>query len=251
MMHPQHESIKPPRLYWGGVTTLLFGMGIACVFLVIQILIIGIFTGIEAASQQAADVETIVDGLINNGFVLSIGSVATTFVCVPLIFLIIKLKQGVTIRKYLGIRFIKIKAFLPWAAMIVLFLVCYDLFTHAIGRPIVPEFMITAYKTAKIQPLFWTALIVMAPVSEEIFFRGFLLKGFQSTFLRPAGAILLTSLLWAVIHTQYDYYDITAIFIMGVILGFARIKSKSILTTIYLHAFMNLVATIETAVVVS
>jgi len=251
MMSPQQENSNSPRLHWGGTATLLFGMGIACVFLVIQIIVIGIFTGLEASSQQAADVEKIVDGLINNGFVLSIGSVATTFVCVPLIFLIIKLKHGVTIRDYLGIRFIKIKAFFPWAAMIVLFLICYDLFTHAIGRPIVPEFMITAYKTAKVQPLFWTALIVMAPISEEIFFRGFLFKGFQSTFLKTTGTVLLTSLLWAVIHTQYDYYDITAIFIMGVILGVARIKSKSILTTIYLHGFMNLVATIETAVVVS
>ena len=44
------------------------------------------------------------------------------------------------------------------------------------------------------------------PVFEELFFRGFLLEGFRRTFLGTTGAVVLTSLLWAVIHTQYDLY---------------------------------------------
>ena len=250
-MNSPSEKIQQPRPYWGGIATLLFGALIIIIFIIIQIVVIGVFTGIEAASNQGIDIDKVVEGLTTNGFVLSISTFATTLISVPIIFLIIIQKKGLNIREYLGIKFVSIKAFLPWFAAITVFLIFYDLTTHVIGRPIVPEFMIQVYKTAKIQPLLWIALIVLAPISEEIFFRGFLLKGFQSTFLKPAGAIFLTSFLWAIIHTQYDYYDITAIFFIGIILGAARIKSKSILTTIYLHGFMNLVATIETAIVIS
>jgi membrane protease YdiL (CAAX protease family) len=251
MMNPQHQNEKPPRPYWGPMATVFFGILIAIVFMIVQTVVIGIFTAIEAASNQGADIHKIVEGLTNSGFVLSIGSFATTLMCVPIIFLIIRIKQGLTIKEYLGIRIVRIKEILPWFAAISVTLICYDLSNLTIGRPIVPEFMTVAYRTAKFQPLFWFALIALAPVSEEFFFRGFLFKGFKSTFLRPIGTILLTSFLWAIIHTQYDYYDITFVFIIGIILGTARVKSKSVLTTVYLHGFMNLVATIETAIVVS
>lgn len=250
-MNAQQETTKPPRLYWGGMATLLFGVLIACVFMVVQFVVIGVFTAIEAASNQGANMTQFVEGLTHSGFVLSIGSFATTLICVPVIFLVIKLKKGLTIRKYLAFKFVKANTLLPWFLTIAAFLLSYDVLTYLIGRPIVPEFMTTAYKTARFQPLLWIAFIVMAPVAEEIFYRGFLFKGFQSTFLRPIGTVLLTAFLWAIIHRQYDYYDITFVFIIGIILGTARLKTESILTVVYLHGFMNLVATIETAIIVS
>ena len=250
-MNPQHQNEKPPRPYWGPMATVFFGILIAIVFMIVQTVVIGIFTVIEATSNQRGDIHKIVEGLMNSGFVLSIGSFATTLMCVPIIFLIIWIKHGLTIREYLGFKIVAIKEILPWFAAITAILICYDLLNLTLGRPIVPEFMAIAYKTAKFQPLLWIAFIVMAPVSEEFFFRGFLFKGFQSTFLRPIGTVLLTSFLWAIIHMQYDYYDITFVFIIGIILGTARVKSKSVLTTVYLHGFMNLVAMIETAIIVS
>jgi len=39
---------------------------------------------------------------------------------------------------------------------------------------------------------------------EELFFRGFLFRGLSSSFMGPVGAVLVTSALWALIHTQYD-----------------------------------------------
>lgn len=249
-MIPHDDDANTTRHHWGGLATSLFGILIAILFLIVQILVLYIFATIKFDPHQISNIDSI-EGLSESGFVLSIGSVATTLVCIPLIFLVIRIKKGLSIKEYLRLNFINIKTLLPWFAIITAFIICYDLVTHAIGRPIVPEFMIAAYKTATFLPLLWVAVVVLAPVSEEIFFRGFLFQGFQSTFLKPAGAVLVTSFLWAIIHMQYDYYDIIYIFIIGLLLGIARIKTKSIFTAIYLHGFMNLVATVETAIAVS
>ena len=246
----QASANKPPRLYWGGFATSLFGILIAAVFMIVQTVVIGIIVAVETASNPLLDIETFINGLTTNGFVLSIGSFATTLICVPLIFLIIRIKQGLATKEYLAMSRVSINKLAPWFLAVAAFSISYDFFSHFLGRPFVPEFMTSAYTTARFQPLFWIAIIVMAPVAEEFFFRGFLFQGFQSTFLKPAGTVALTSFLWAIIHMQYDIYDITAVFFLGIILGIARSKSGSIWTAVYLHAFINLIATIETAMVV-
>ena len=83
---------------------------------------------------------------------------------------------------------------------------------------------------------------------EETFFRGFLFRGIQQTWMGNIGAILITALLWASIHMQYDLYQIALIFVHGIVLGCVRVKSNSIVTTMFLHAMMNLVATVEMCV---
>jgi membrane protease YdiL (CAAX protease family) len=57
----------------------------------------------------------------------------------------------------------------------------------------------------------------------------------------------LSALSWASIHLQYDWYGIATIFAAGLFLGCVRLKSGSILVTIWLHSLMNLIATVEIA----
>ncbi len=95
-------------------------------------------------------------------------------------------------------------------------------------------------------PLLWIALIVAAPVFEEIFFRGFLFRGFLGSRLGSFGTIVVTSLLWTVIHIQYDLYDMASIFVIGLLLGLSRFRSRSLYVPIAMHAVNNLVAAIET-----
>jgi membrane protease YdiL (CAAX protease family) len=122
-----------------------------------------------------------------------------------------------------------------------------DVFTTLMGRPIVPDFMVDVYQTAGFVPFLWLALIVAAPLMEEVFFRRFLLAGFSRSKIGAPGAIVLTAALWAAIHSQYDFYGIATIFVFGLFLGYARLKTGSIYTTIILHAVMNLGATIQVA----
>ena len=79
----------------------------------------------------------------------------------------------------------------------------------------------------------------------------FLLKGFSASFLGPIGAVILTSVLWAALHLQYGLYEIVTTFLFGCMLGAARIKTGSLLLTIGIHAFLNMVATVETIIVLA
>jgi membrane protease YdiL (CAAX protease family) len=59
------------------------------------------------------------------------------------------------------------------------------------------------------------------------------------------GAIIISALAWSVIHLQYDAYGLAGIFAGGLLLGFARFKSKSIYPPIVMHALSNIIATVE------
>jgi len=121
--------------------------------------------------------------------------------------------------------------------------------TAALGRPIVPEFMVHTYRTAGFLPLLLVALLVVAPLVEETFFRGFLLKGLAESRAGPAVAVVLTSALWAVIHLQYDWFGMAAIFVAGLLLGTVRLRTGSTWLAVLLHALMNATATVQTVVV--
>jgi membrane protease YdiL (CAAX protease family) len=60
----------------------------------------------------------------------------------------------------------------------------------------------------------------------------------------------LTSLAWTLVHLQYGAYELAIVFALGVLLGIVRLKTGSLWSCLFMHAFLNLVATIETALYV-
>lgn len=56
------------------------------------------------------------------------------------------------------------------------------------------------------------------------------------------------SLLWSLLHTQYDLYEIAMIFAHGIVLGIARIRTDSLWSPLLLHSLGNLIATVEVAI---
>ena len=68
------------------------------------------------------------------------------------------------------------------------------------GRDVVPRFMRDAYISARSSNslvLFFLAVVVVAPITDEIAFRGFLFRGLSATWLGVAGTVALTSAAWA------------------------------------------------------
>ena len=109
--------------------------------------------------------------------------------------------------------------------------------------------MARAYQTAGFLPLFWIALVVAAPLFEEICpFGVSCSRACRYSWLGTTGAIVIAALVWAGIHMQYDAYQISTVFLGGLLLGAARWKTGSVYTTIIMHAFWNLIATVETAI---
>ena len=79
---------------------------------------------------------------------------------------------------------------------------------------------------------------VIAPVCEEIFFRGFLFQGFKKRWGVPAG-ILISSVLFSAAHL--DLYNFLPLLAIGWVLAYLFHKTKSLLPVIFLHAIYNLI----------
>lgn len=85
------------------------------------------------------------------------------------------------------------------------------------------------------------ALAVVTPVAEEIFFRGFVLRGFVNRWGVVPG-IFLSSVIFAALHFQPGV--IIPVFITGLLLGTLYWQTGSIWPGIGVHAAQNLVATV-------
>lgn len=190
------------------------------------------------------DILQFAQSLDSNGLYLA----ALSFVIAPLVVslsvLFAKIRPNITIKEYLSLNRAGWKQFAKWSLVLVLFAIFSDALTSALGRPVVSEFMVQAYKTSFFPPLLWLAFIVASPLYEEIFFRGFLFKGIEHSRAGPAGAVIITSLAWSLLHIQYDFLIIISIFAGGLLLGLARLKTNSIYVPIVMHALQNLMATI-------
>lgn len=79
-------------------------------------------------------------------------------------------------------------------------------------------------------------LVVVAPVTEEVLFRGLILRGFLANYSKRH-AILLSALLFAVIHT--NPWQFISAFVAGVLLAWLLIETGSLLPCLFAHAVAN------------
>lgn len=90
--------------------------------------------------------------------------------------------------------------------------------------------------------LIFTAAVVMAPLQEELIFRGFLFSALaRSRWLGFIGATLLTSLGWAAIH-GYSITGDATIFLLGLLLSFILWRTGSTRVTMACHGCYNALA---------
>jgi membrane protease YdiL (CAAX protease family) len=125
----------------------------------------------------------------------------------------------------------------------------WDGLSRATGREVAPGFMAEVLQSARADGALWVLVVafcVAAPVSEELFARGFLYRGWSESFLGPAGAILLSSAVWTSLHLQYDWFFFGEVFSIGLLLGYLRYRYKSTWLTIFLHGLNNLAAVAQT-----
>ena len=88
--------------------------------------------------------------------------------------------------------------------------------------------------------LLFIAVVILAPLGEEIVFRGFLQQILEKHWKDTTRAILFTSLIFSLIHM--NPYWFVQIYFLGVILGFLAWKTKSIIPPLILHGLNNSMA---------
>ena len=83
-------------------------------------------------------------------------------------------------------------------------------------------------------------VVFVAPVAEELFFRGWVYSGLVAKLNNPWTAIALTSLSWVAVHYSLGWHTMFVLIIPGVIFGWLRHKYQSVYPAIVAHSLMNL-----------
>jgi len=226
--------------------TLGFSAIITALYCVLQILVATVFVSLAKAEHPELDLEVYARSLSSNGLCIGVMAVVSGLICTPLTLLLTKLRKNISVRNYIGFKEPSKREWVKWLLILAAFLFLSDGVSLLLHQPIVPPFMLDAYKTASSLPVLLFSIVVVAPIFEEVFFRGFLFQGIRYSRLGPIGAMGITSLVWAVIHLQYDIYGMATVFALGLLFGIARLKTDSIHLLMVMHSFVGLVATMET-----
>lgn len=82
--------------------------------------------------------------------------------------------------------------------------------------------------------------VVMAPLFEEVVFRGIIQKGLINKGVKPVWAIWIAALAFGIVHG--NPWQFVGAVLLGYVLGLVYHRTKSLLLPILLHAFNNLVS---------
>jgi len=236
----------PPAPRWGPAATLVWTAFLLALFYALQILFFGIILGASMPPGRTPG-ESEIARMAGNGDFIAAAIFVVDPLCLLALLGIVKARPGATFADSLAVVPPPVGWYRTWIPMVVAFAMASDMLTWLLGKPIVPEFMQVAWASAE-KVSFTLAVAAVAPVTEELIFRGFLISGLRPTRLGASGAVLVSSLAWALIHGQYDFYGMATIFALGVLLGTARMKTGSVVVPIALHGFSNIISTIETMV---
>lgn len=233
---PPPVPVARPLSPWGvfGYTVLLF-IGYSIVQLVVglvTLLVVGLAGGQQPNTALAMPL----------GLLVSAGTVVAAPVFVLATIYLTRYRVQEPARDFLGLRWPSFKQALLWTLALAATSVLYEILGRWLERPEIPPFMRDIFTGPGPRWLLWLAVVVAAPVVEEFFFRGFLLEGLRRARLGNLAAVAISSVLFAVIHGQYDLFDMTAVLTLGALLAFARIASGSLYLVIALHALNNLVS---------
>jgi membrane protease YdiL (CAAX protease family) len=235
-----------PARTWYFIGTTLFGLSVFVVQMLAQMgTFIALLIWFDVAPTSAA--EQVRALAVNGGWLALSVIVACPFALGALWIPIRIARQGFS--GYLALRWPGRGEVVRGLAMLVALVLVWFLLRLAFGQA-TPEFMIETYRSARASgSLIWYAigLCVAAPIAEEFLVRGFLFRGWSQSFLGSAGAVVLSSAVWAAMHTQYNLFYISRIFTLGILLGTLRHRSGSTWLTVMLHAVHNFVSIAQVA----
>ncbi len=86
--------------------------------------------------------------------------------------------------------------------------------------------------------------VVLAPLWEELTFRGFLLSALAKTRLGIVGAGLISTTLWTLLHVGYSIPALISVFTAGLVLTWLVWKTGSLRVAIVTHAMVNVSAVV-------
>jgi membrane protease YdiL (CAAX protease family) len=248
---PLLDAPAPPPVpsvwkFWG---TLLWGLGLCAAMFAGQTAVIACFVlrgGIPTDIAAAIDAVTRV--VTDNGLAISLSVIAGLPAIAAVAWLAIRFTH-IGFADYLALRWSSWWNLVIGVVGLAVLAKGWDFLARASGHTVTPDFMTDVLKSAERDHGIWLlafALCVAAPLTEEIFARGFLYRGWSESVIRVPGAILLSSAAWTILHVQYDWFFLAEVFSIGAWFGYMRYRSNSLLITTVLHGLNNLAALVQT-----
>jgi CAAX protease family protein len=249
-LNPDHAPlmtapVRPRRQLYGVWGTAVWGIVVFAAMFLGQIAVVAFFALRQGGSLDLGSAITVI---ASSGLAISLSVIGGLPTVLVALWLAIR-RTGASFTEYLALRWTSWREFVIGGAGLIVIVVGWDMVSRATGRDLAPDFMVDVLKSARNDNALWLlvpAFCIAAPVSEELWARGFLYRGWSESPLRVPGAIILSSMVWTGLHLQYDWYFIGEVFCLGLWLGYLRYRSNSTWLTIVLHGLNNLGAVLET-----
>ena len=240
---PVIQPPRPPRIwkFWG---TLLWGLFVFAAMFAGQLAVVAWLVLRQGWPIDVAAAVRVLGG----GLAISLSVIMGLPAVLAALWVAIR-PSHTPFADYLALRRPSWRQFLVGVVGLFVVVMGWDLISRLTGREVQPGFMGDVLKSARADGAMWllvVAFCIAAPITEEFFARGFLYRGWSESFLRPIGAIILSSLVWTGLHLQYDWFFLGEVFSIGLLFGYLRYRSGSIWLTVILHGLNNLAAVVQT-----
>ena len=244
---PPRAVAPPPPRVWGAWATAAWSSAIALAFLATQGAVVLAVVARQAGDPGAPQGEELARSLTTDGTVVAWASILSALVCSAMIVMLARARPGMSLRRSIGWRrpnTADVAAGLSTAAVLV---VVIEILEHVFVVASHEGWMRDVYVSGRGHLALWIGIVVAAPVFEELFFRGFLFEGLRRSALGDTGALLVTSGAFAALHAQYEVQVLPLVLLVGLALGWLRLRRDSLLAPMVAHATNNLVATVWVA----
>jgi len=234
---------KDLRSRWGFWGTLGWSGPIVAVMILSQTLAAIAFLRLWRALHPGAPIS--LADISSNGAVLAFSLAASAPIVLLIVAAVIRLSR-VPLRDYLALKWPSWRELGMGVGVLAFTLFCSGLAAELTGQE-TPAFIADTFNSARaagLLPLLVISFVFLAPLQEEVLFRGFLYRGFAPA-LGMWPAIILISAVWAITHLQYQWFFVGEIFVLGLAFGWLRAKSGSLMLTFLLHATVNGMAILE------
>jgi membrane protease YdiL (CAAX protease family) len=228
---------QPPDPPWGVASTIAWTLTSLVIGVVVASVLLGILSG--GGSQRSSNPY--------DGVMIAFGIFASVPLQVAVLVLAAQLRRWPP-AIYMALVMPRRAEMIVGVACIIALALAFDAALYFSGRDLVQPFQAEVWRSAASAG--WllgllVAIVVVAPIGEEVIFRGFLFRGLAKPGweIHAVGGIALA---WALLHIQYDWFGMAQIFLAGLVLGWFRWASGSTLLTIGMHMLINLVSMIET-----
>ena len=229
--------------------TLLLTIAMVVIFFISQLIGVYIAGKLVLPTAKSATVGDIFFFGSNDGTVVSLSIMIGCVLLVAISALIIHIKGG-NLKQYLALKPFSLAVGMGMIGLLLIFMIGSQALTYMLDeKPL--SFVDPLYQSVSSVWLLVFAMVIVAPIYEELIFRGLLWSTIAEQFISPSdsslksdhrGAIvasLVTSLIFAVIHLQYGIYEISTIVVLALIFCYARIKSGSLILPMLLHIINN------------